>query len=90
MLGSVSRSEQFSVESAVLASEIERLPDLHGYLKYASGRDWEQVQLSVKRTWEQYRSQTSAPASTSASASASAAPRVARAATRMHEGPERE
>jgi hypothetical protein len=90
MLGSVSRSEQFSVESAVLASEIERLPDLHGYLKYASGRDWEQVQLSVKRTWEQYRSQTSAPASTSASVSASAAPRVARAATRTREGPERE
>jgi hypothetical protein len=90
MLGSVSRSEHFSVESAVLASEIERLPDLHGYLKYASGRDWEQVQLSVKRTWEQYRSQTSAPASTSASVSASAAPRVARAATRTREGPERE
>src|SRR5271156_6486417 len=41
MLGSVSRSEHFSVESAVLASEIERLPDLHGYLKYASGQDWE-------------------------------------------------
>ena len=56
--GPVSHSEHFSVEPAVLASEIEQLPDLHGYLKYASGPDWQQVQLSVKRTWEQYRSQT--------------------------------
>jgi hypothetical protein len=83
MIGSVSHSEHLSVESAVLASEIERLPDLHGYLKYASGRDWQQVQLSVKRTWEQYRSQT-------ASASASAPSRIAPAATRTREGHVRE
>jgi Type IV secretion-system coupling protein DNA-binding domain len=75
MLGSVSHSEHFSVESAVLPSEIERLPDLHGYLKYASGRDWEQVQLSVKRTWEQYRSQ-----------GGSAPPSNRPAASRTHEG----
>jgi type IV secretory pathway TraG/TraD family ATPase VirD4 len=67
ILGSVSHSEHLGIESAVLASEIERLPDLHGYLKYASGRDWERVQLSVKHIWEQHRSQslvasTSAPA----------------------------
>jgi hypothetical protein len=95
MLGSVSHSEHSSVESAVLASEIERLPDLHGYLKYASGRDWEQVQLSVKRTWEQYRSRTakasaSAPASVSASISTSAPPRSLPAASRTHESRGRE
>jgi hypothetical protein len=87
MLGSVSHSEHFSVESAVLASEIERLPDLRGYLKYASGQDWEQVQLSVKRRWEQYRSQSWAPVNASASASA---PRLASPAARTREGHERE
>jgi len=93
MFGSVSHSEHSSVESAVLASEIERLPDLHGYLKYASGGDWEQVRLSVKRTWEQHRSQTaSASASVSASTSVStAAPsRIARTATRTREDRGRE
>jgi Type IV secretion-system coupling protein DNA-binding domain len=85
MLGSVSHSEHLSVESAVLASEIERLPDLHGYLKYASGRDWEQVQLSVKRTWERHRSQISkTPAS--AAAPMLAPPRSVSAASRTHEG----
>jgi hypothetical protein len=83
MLGSVSHSEHLSVESAVLPSEIERLPDLHGYLKYASGRDWERVQLSVKRTWEQYRSQAT-QASVPVSAS-SARPRRGPAASRVLE-----
>src|SRR5579862_3460923 len=41
IFGSVSVNQHFSVEPAVLASEIERLPDLSGYLKRASGTDWE-------------------------------------------------
>jgi hypothetical protein len=39
-------NEQLRLESAVLASEIERLPDLTGYLKLASIPDWYQVTLT--------------------------------------------
>jgi type IV secretory pathway TraG/TraD family ATPase VirD4 len=39
-------SEQLRVESAVMASEIERLPDLSGYLKLASVPDWFSVALT--------------------------------------------
>ncbi len=39
-------SEQQVIESAVLASELEQLPDLRGYLKTASSRAWTRVALS--------------------------------------------
>ena len=39
-------SEHRTVEHAIMASEIERLPDLHGYLKLASRPDWYRVALS--------------------------------------------
>lgn len=39
-------SEQLRVEQAVMASEIERLPDLQGYLKLASTPDWRHVRLT--------------------------------------------
>jgi len=39
-------SEQRSIEPAVMASEIERLPDLQGFLKFASIPDWLQVSLN--------------------------------------------
>ena len=45
---SVSRSEQHVTESAVLAAEIEQLPDLSGYLKFASHPTWLRVSLSPK------------------------------------------
>ena len=38
-------SEQQVIESAVLASELEQLPDLHGYLKTAGSRAWMRVAL---------------------------------------------
>jgi type IV secretory pathway TraG/TraD family ATPase VirD4 len=38
-------SEQQLSESAVLASELEQLPDLHGYLKTASSPGWCRVRL---------------------------------------------
>lgn len=38
-------SEQYITEPAVLASEIEQLPDLCGYLKLASGAEWKRVTL---------------------------------------------
>jgi Type IV secretion-system coupling protein DNA-binding domain len=45
VLGCVTHSEHLAVESAVMPSEIEQLPDLAGYLKLASGPAWQRVQL---------------------------------------------
>jgi len=42
---SVQISEQLVVESALMPSEIEQLPDLSGYLKLASSRSWQLVRL---------------------------------------------
>ncbi len=42
-------SEQQLSEQAVLASELEQLPDLHGYLKTASSAGWRLVRLSPGR-----------------------------------------
>jgi len=38
-------SEHLKIEPAVMASEIERLPDLAGFLKLASNPDWLRVDL---------------------------------------------
>jgi len=43
---SVTTSEQLRTEPAIMASEIERLPDLAGYLKLASVPDWLSVNLT--------------------------------------------
>jgi type IV secretory pathway TraG/TraD family ATPase VirD4 len=43
---SVSRSLQHVVETAVLPSEIEQLPDLAGYLKLASRPEWLKVEIA--------------------------------------------
>ena len=40
-------STQHVTEAAVLPSEIEQLPDLHGFLKLASSPQWRRVQLPV-------------------------------------------
>jgi type IV secretory pathway TraG/TraD family ATPase VirD4 len=42
---SVTHAEHTSVESAVMGSEIEQLPDLSGYLKLASSPEWRRVRL---------------------------------------------
>jgi len=42
----LSRNEQRVTESAVLAAEIEQLPDLAGYLKFASHPAWLKVRLN--------------------------------------------
>jgi len=54
LLPVVNRSESSTVEAAVMASEIEQLPDLAGYLKLASRPQWLQVTLehrSPARAW---------------------------------------
>ena len=43
----LTRSEHTAVEAAVMASQIEQLPDLHGYLKLASSPEWRRVALPV-------------------------------------------
>ena len=45
-LASATTSEQRSIEPAIMASEIERLPDLEGFLKFASIPDWRHLTLS--------------------------------------------
>jgi type IV secretory pathway TraG/TraD family ATPase VirD4 len=55
-MGSISHSEHFSVEPAVLPSQIEQLPDLTGYLKHASDPRWQRVRLDAQRAWAERRS----------------------------------
>src|SRR5207244_12965073 len=45
-LSSTTTSEHLSIEPAVMASEIERLPDLEGFLKFASIPAWRHVRLT--------------------------------------------
>ena len=56
VLGSVSRSQHFSVEPAVLPAQVEQLPDLAGYLKYASDPTWRRVRLEARSAWAEIRS----------------------------------
>ena len=42
-------SEQHVTETAVMASQIEQLPDLSGYLKLASSRTWLKISISRDR-----------------------------------------
>jgi type IV secretory pathway TraG/TraD family ATPase VirD4 len=46
---STTTSEHVKIEPAVMSSEIERLPDLEGYLKFASVPDWRRVRLVPAR-----------------------------------------
>lgn len=58
LLPVINRSESSTVEAAVMASEIEQLPDLAGYLKLASRPQWMQVALplfAATQTSEQKR-----------------------------------
>jgi type IV secretory pathway TraG/TraD family ATPase VirD4 len=55
LFGSVSHSEHRSVEPAVLPAEVEQLPDLAGYLKYASEPEWQRVRLDARRAWQRQR-----------------------------------
>jgi hypothetical protein len=64
LLGSISRSEHFSVELAVLPSQIEQLPDLTGYLKRASDPQWQRVRLDAVRQWNERRAAQRANPST--------------------------
>ena len=45
LFGAITRSEHINIEPAVMDSEIEQLPDLCAYLKFASRREWITVRL---------------------------------------------
>jgi type IV secretory pathway TraG/TraD family ATPase VirD4 len=45
---STTLNESIKIEPAVMASEIERLPDLEGFLKLASNPDWRRVRLTPR------------------------------------------
>jgi type IV secretory pathway TraG/TraD family ATPase VirD4 len=62
--GSVTHSEHLSLEAAVLPSQVEQLPDLAGYLKYASDPVWQKVRLDARRAWKEYREQSQPSADT--------------------------
>ncbi len=60
----------FQRRAGVLPSQIEQLPDLAGYLKYASEPAWHRVQLAARAAWadvrrtgarRRYRDRVSAP-----------------------------
>ncbi|HXA91994.1 MAG TPA: type IV secretion system DNA-binding domain-containing protein, partial [Steroidobacteraceae bacterium] len=55
LIGTTSRSEHVNTEHALLASQIEQLPDLAGYLRYASEPAWHRVQLNARAAWEDLR-----------------------------------
>jgi len=46
-IGSRTESEHVAVEPAVLPAEIEQLPDLAGYLKWASSPVWRRARLTL-------------------------------------------
>jgi len=54
-LASTTRAEHSSIEPAVLDSEIEQLPDLNGYLKFASLPQWYRVHLTPRASAVQHR-----------------------------------
>jgi hypothetical protein len=61
-IGSITDSEHINVEPALLPSQIEQLPDLTAYLKYASNPVWRVIRLSPPRSAASERSAVSPPA----------------------------
>ena len=57
IFGSVTHSRHISMEAAVLPSQVEQLPDLAGYLKYASNPAWQRVRLDAMSAWNQRRAE---------------------------------
>lgn len=43
-----SMAEQIAIEDAVLSSEIEQLPDLNGYIKFANQEEWRRITIPLE------------------------------------------
>jgi hypothetical protein len=50
LFATISHTEHSAVETAVMGSQIEQLPDLSGYLKLASSPTWQRVRLQPSHT----------------------------------------
>lgn len=67
---SITSSQQIKIEPAVMASEIERLPDLTGFLKLASIPDWQtatltrQIESTAPAAWRPSSTMTPLPPTT--------------------------
>ena len=61
---STTTSEHVKIEPAVMSSEIERLRDLEGFLKFASIPDWRHVALTVPRVSANQRGKRAPAAAT--------------------------
>jgi type IV secretory pathway TraG/TraD family ATPase VirD4 len=91
--GSISHSDHFNVEPALLPSQIEQLPDLTGYLKRASDPQWERVRLDAKHAWNQRHlpyAQSQSHAQAQAPVPALRVSRTSRGYSRIREGSTRE
>jgi Type IV secretion-system coupling protein DNA-binding domain len=77
-LSSITLSEHIGIEPAVMDSQIEQLPDLSGYLKFASVPHWQRVTLApgsdsgdtgvraqARNFWQQWRAGAASRRSTS-------------------------
>ena len=62
-LASTTQSEHVGIEAAVMDSEIEQLPDLSGYLKFASVPTWHRVSLTAPDRTESLQARTDARSS---------------------------
>jgi hypothetical protein len=62
-LASTTQSEHVGIEAAVMDSEIEQLPDLSGYLKFASVPTWHRVSLTAPDLAESLQARTDARSS---------------------------
>jgi len=85
LLSSITLSEHVGIEPAVMDSQIEQLPDLAGYLKFASVPHWQQVTLPVlnlpdsaqtrdeaRSSWQRWRADHAPEAATPPASSADA------------------
>jgi hypothetical protein len=81
-LPSISESEHRHIEPAVMDSEIERLPDLAGFLKLASSPDWLRVTLRLAQRTREGPSPVIERAPTAGPTRAAEAPRPTTAASR--------
>jgi type IV secretory pathway TraG/TraD family ATPase VirD4 len=61
--GSITKSESRGLEPALLPSEVEQLPDLAGYLKFANSPEWRRVQLDAVKEWSGMRDEANRGAS---------------------------
>jgi len=93
LLSSMTLAEHIGIEPAVMDSQIEQLPDLAGYLKFASVPHWQQVTLSApdspeggqasdaaKAVWQRWRAGSHDPNAANTTTAATAAPVATRSA----------